>query len=51
MSWFINGGSFFKKYSNTECKRTIFRYLLMGINKNEVLKELNNSVTYDTGVL
>ena len=28
-----------------------FRCLLMGISKNEVLKKLNNLVTYDTGVL
>ena len=30
---------------------TSFRCLLMGISKNEVLKRLNNSVTYDRGVL
>ena len=28
-----------------------FRCILMGISKNEVLKRLNNSVTYDKGVL
>ena len=28
-----------------------FRCLLMGISKNETLKRLNNSVTYDRGVL
>ena len=32
-------------------KGATFRYLLMGISKNEVLKKLNNSVTYDRGVL
>ena len=32
-------------------KRTTFRYLLMGISKNETLKKIDNSVTYDTGVL
>ena len=32
-------------------KGTIFRYLLMGISKNESLKKSNNSVTYDRGVL
>ena len=32
-------------------KGTTFRYLLMGINKNEGLKMLNNSVTYYRGVL
>ena len=28
-----------------------FRFLLMGISKNEGLKRLNNSVIYDRGVL
>ena len=28
-----------------------FRCLLMGISRNEALEKLNNSVTYDTGVL
>ena len=32
-------------------KRTTFRCLLMGISKNEALKRLNKSVTYDRGVL
>ena len=32
-------------------KGTTFRCLLIGISKNEVLKRLNNSVTYDRGVL
>ena len=32
-------------------KGATFRCLLMGISKNEVLKKLNNSVTYDRGVL
>ena len=32
-------------------KRTTFRCLLMGTSTNEVLKKLNNSVTYDRGVL
>ena len=30
---------------------TTFICLLMGISKNESLKKLNNSVTYDRGVL
>ena len=46
MSWFINDGLFFKNYSGAT-----FRCLLMGISKNEALKKLNNSVTYDGGVL
>ena len=32
-------------------KGTTFRCLLMGISKNETLEKLNNSVTYDKGVL
>ena len=32
-------------------KGATFRYLLMRISKNEALKEINNSVTYDRGVL
>ena len=31
-------------------KGATFRYILMGISKNEGLKKLNNSVTYDRGV-
>ena len=32
-------------------KGATFRCLLMGISKNESSKKLNNSVTYDRGVL
>ena len=32
-------------------KEATFRCLLMGISKNKALKRLNNSVTYDRGVL
>ena len=32
-------------------KGTTFRCLLMGISKNEALKKINNSVTYDRGAL
>ena len=32
-------------------KDATFRCILMGISKNEALKRLNNSVTYDRGVL
>ena len=32
-------------------KGATFRCILMGISKNEGLKRLNNSVTYDKGVL
>ena len=52
MSWFINDGLFFKKYNKIECKRShVFRFVVMGISKNEGLKWLKNSVTYDSGVL
>ena len=32
-------------------KGNTYRCILMGISKNESFKRLNNSVTYDTGVL
>ena len=32
-------------------KGATFRCLLMGTSKKEALKKLNNSVTYDRGVL
>ena len=32
-------------------KGATFRCILMGFSKNEALKRLNNSVTYDRGVL
>ena len=32
-------------------KGATFRFLLMGLSKNEALEKLNNSVTYDRGVL
>ena len=51
MSWFINDGLFFKKYSDMSAKGATFRCVLMGISNNEGLKRLNNSVTYDKGVL
>ena len=34
-----------------KCKRGYFWCILIGISKNEDLKRLNNSVTYDRGVL
>ena len=56
MLWFINDGLFFKKYSYIKCKRSwiqvwVLQVLLMGTSKNEMLKKLNNSVTYDKGIL
>ena len=51
MSWFINNGSFFNNVAIFSAKGATFRCLLMGISKNEALKKLNNSVTYDRGVL
>ena len=40
-----------KNIAILSAKGTTFRCLLMGISKNEALKRLNNSVTYDRGVL
>ena len=40
-----------KNIAILNAKGATFRCLLMGINKNEALKKLNNSVTYDWGVL
>ena len=48
MSWFINDSLFVKKYN---AKGASFRCILIGISKNEGLKRLNNSVTYNKGVL
>ena len=40
-----------KNIAILSAKDATFRCILMGISKNEGLKRLNNSVTYDTGVL
>ena len=40
-----------KNIAILSAKGNTFRCLLMGISKNKVLKRLNNSVTYDRGVL
>ena len=40
-----------KNIAILSAKEATFRCLLMGISKNEGLKRLNNSVTYDRGVL
>ena len=40
-----------KNIAILSAKRVTFRCILMGISKNEGLKRLNNSVTYDRGVL
>ena len=40
-----------KNIAKLRAKRATFRSVLMGISKNEDLKRLNNSVTYDRGVL
>ena len=40
-----------KNIAILNAKGAIFRCLLIGINKNEALKKLNNSVTNDRGVL
>ena len=40
-----------KKIAILSTKGAISRFLLMGIRKNEAIKKLNNSVTYDREVL
>ena len=40
-----------KNIAILNAKGATFRCLLMGISKNKGLKKLNNSVTYDRGVL
>ena len=40
-----------KNIAILSAKGATFRYLLMGVNKNEALKKLNNSLTYDRRVL
>ena len=40
-----------KDIATLNAKGATFRCILMGISKNEGLKRLNNSVTYDRGVL
>ena len=40
-----------KNIAILSAKGATFRCLLMGTNKNKALKKLNNSVTYDRGVL
>ena len=40
-----------KNIAILSAKGATFSYLLMHISKNEVLKKLNNSVTYDRRVL
>ena len=40
-----------KNIAILSAKGATFRCLLMGISKNEGLRRLNNSVTYDRGVL
>ena len=42
---------FLKNIAILNAKGATFRCILMGISKNEDLKRLNNSVTYDRGVL
>ena len=40
-----------KNVAILSAKGATFTWLLMGISKNQALKKLNNSVTYDRGVL
>ena len=39
-----------KNIAILNAKGATFRCILMGISKNEGLKRLNNSITYDRGV-
>ena len=51
MSWFIKTAYSLKDIAILNAKGNTYRCILMGISKNEGLKRLNNSVTYDRGVL
>ena len=51
MSWFIKTAYSLKDIEILNAKGNTYRSILMGISKNEGLKRLNNSVTYDRGVL
>ena len=42
---------YFKDIAILNAEGGTFRCILLGISKNEGLKRLNNSVTYDRGVL
>ena len=42
---------FLKNIAILSAKVVTFRCILTGISKNEGLKRLNNSVSYDSGVL
>ena len=42
---------YLKNIAILSAKGATFRCLLMGTSKNEALKRLNNSITYDRGVL
>ena len=43
--------NFLKDIAILSAEGAIFRCILMGTSKNEMLKRLNNSVTYDRGAL
>ena len=42
---------FLKDIAILNAKGATFRCILIGISKNEGIKRLNNSITYDRGVL
>ena len=44
-------GHSLKNITMLSVKKATFRFLLMSISKTEALEKLNNSVTYDRGVL
>ena len=49
--FYLTMAYFLKNIVTLSAKGTTIRCLLMGISQNEALKKLNNSVTYDRGVL
>ena len=51
MSYLLTMAHSLKNIAILSAKGATFRCILMGISKNEGLKRLNNSVTYDRGVL
>ena len=51
MSYLLTMAHSLKNIAILSAKGATFRCILMGISKNDGLKRLNTSVTYDKGVL
>ena len=51
MSYLLTMAHSLKNIAILSAKGATFRCILMGISKNEGLRRLNDSVTYDKGVL